>query len=85
MSNEDELERLRAEVETLRAGFADEARIIEAQALSLSPRQLGKGRRVIVEAQVRRMYGVALGLNGPRYQHHQWRRNAEEGLARVGG
>ena len=55
-----------SEMEALREGFAAEARIIEAQVLSLSPHQLGKGRRKILEAQVRRMYAVALALEEPR-------------------
>lgn len=72
------LDQALAEIEDLKEAFAAEACIIEAQALSLSPRALGKNRREIILTQVQRMYGVALDRDMPRNFGRAWRDRATE-------
>jgi hypothetical protein len=69
--------------ERFREGMAAEARIIEAQVLSLSNGQLGKGRRKIVTEQVRRMYDAALDRGLPRSYGSKWWEKASEARSRV--
>ena len=67
----------------LRQGLAAEARIVEAQVLSLNPKVLGKGRREIVVQQVRRMYSASLARELPRgfvSWGRKWTENAEHDL-----
>lgn len=72
------------QAEQLKEAMAAEARIIEAQTLSLSPRALGKGRRRIVETQVIRMYGCAIDKNPPRTFGRDWRERAAQRRAEIG-
>jgi hypothetical protein len=74
------------QINDLRRGMAAEAFIIDAQILSLSPRALGKGRREIMVAQVKRMLGCALAEETPRQLVRggpSWSNRVLDGLGKI--
>lgn len=62
----DTLANMGQQMNMLRQGLAAEARVVEAQVLSLNPKVLGKGRREIIVQQIRRMYNAGLARDLPR-------------------